>query len=214
MKQAENNQIDTLLRNLARRERAAPSGAESAPSDLAVKGAHLDIDELSSYAERALPPSARARCTAHLADCDDCRKIVAQLSLAAGPLLEEHNTEGVAGGGLTWIRTLSKFFSPPMLRYATPALVLVVLVVAFFGWRQQRINRSGDFVALNPQRQLATAANSGNEKTAGAGLLDDTNGKTQEVTKDHDQKEAKAQPTSVAPSSPVKTMTESDGRAE
>src|SRR6478672_13266904 len=99
MKQAENNEIATLLRNLARRERGAQSAPDSASRDFAAKGAHLDIDELSSYAERALPPSARARCMAHLADCDDCRKIVVQLSLAAGPLAEERTTgDSVVGG--------------------------------------------------------------------------------------------------------------------
>src|SRR5258705_1134738 len=101
MKQAENNEIATLLRNLARQERAAQSAPDSASRDFAAKGAHVDIDELSSYAERALPPSARARCTAHLADCDDCRKIVAQLSLATGPLAEERKIEDSAVGGLT-----------------------------------------------------------------------------------------------------------------
>src|ERR1700682_518259 len=116
MKQAEYNEIDTLLRDLARRERAAGSEPESAPKELAAKGAHLDIDELSSYAERALPPSARARCTAHLADCDDCRKVVAQLSLAAGGLIEDTRFEEGAIAGLTWIQKLGTLFSPRLIR--------------------------------------------------------------------------------------------------
>src|SRR6266436_844984 len=118
MKQQEYNEIDALLRNLAGGRKSANSEADSASREFVVKGAHLDVDELSSYAERALPPSARARCTAHLADCDDCRKIVAQLSLAAGPLTNENSAGGAPVGGLTWVQKLSALISPRLIGYA------------------------------------------------------------------------------------------------
>src|ERR1700730_16194684 len=158
MKQAEYNEIDTLLRDLARRERAAESHPESAPRELAARGAHLDADELSSYAERALPASARARCTAHLADCDDCRKIVAQLSLASGPLTGEQKIEEDSVVGLTWTQKLSALRSSRLIRYATPALAVVVLAVAFFGWRLQHANSPNAFVARNERAQPAPLA--------------------------------------------------------
>src|SRR6266550_6771464 len=131
MKQQENNEIDSLLRVLAGRK-------QSAPSDLAgnATDAHLDADELSSYAERALPASTRARYTAHLVDCDDCRKIVAQLSLAAGAIIEPTLTDRPATSG--WRRTLAALFTPAVLRYAMPAVLLVVVGIALFSWKQQR----------------------------------------------------------------------------
>ena len=187
MKQAENNEIDALMRNLARRERAVPPARDSA-----AKGVHLDIDELSSYAERALPPSARARCTAHLADCDDCRKIVAQLSMAAGPLIVEDKVREDAVTRLTWIQKLATLFSPRMMRYAMPALALVVVAVAFWGWRQQRTN---DYIALNQRAPEGAATKPFSEPTSATGPSDAIN-KTSDATKGSDQKEAKPQPSS------------------
>ena len=206
MKQAEYNEIDTLLRDLARRERAAETDTESAPEQLAAKGAHLDADELSSYAERALPASARARCTAHLADCDDCRKIVVHLSLAAGPLTEEQRIEKSSVVGLTWTQRLSALFSPRLIRYAAPALAVVVLAVAFFAWRQQQSDRRNAFVARNESAQPAPAAKAPSEQAPVNGQLDEANTKAGGTTRTSDQNGAKSQPTSVstAPAKPAK----------
>jgi hypothetical protein len=198
MKQAENNEIDTLLRNLARREQAARLERGSASQEFAAQGAHLDVDELSSYAERALPPSARDRCSAHLADCDDCRKIVAQLSLAAGPLTEEHGSEQGSGAGITWTQRLLAFFSPPVMRYAMPALVLVVVAFAFFGWRQQGIHRSSDYVARNDGAPAAPAAGSVKEQKLASDRPESTTGKVGDTAKTRDQKETESKPTPAA----------------
>lgn len=143
MKQPENNEIDILLHGLASRERAAPT-------ELAVNvnGAHLDADELNSYAEGALPPSTRARYTSHLADCGDCRKIVTQLSLAAGPRINETPVSR-STVKFDWRKMLGGLFAPAVLRYAMPALVLIVVGVTFFAWQQQR----REFIALNNNRQ-------------------------------------------------------------
>src|SRR5882762_9500881 len=104
MKQRENNEMDSLLRVLAGRTRSAP---DDLPEN--ATGVHLDADELSSYAERALPASTRARYTAHLVDCDDCRKIVAQLSLAAGAVIEHPSGyESLTSG---WRGTLAALFA-------------------------------------------------------------------------------------------------------
>jgi len=196
MKEAENNEIDALLRNLARRAQTAPSAGDSV--DLTAKGAHLDVDELSSYAERALPPSARARCTAHLADCDDCRKIVVQLSLAAGPLVEEHKEAAGVVVGLTWTQKLAKLFSPQVIRYAMPVLVLVVVAVAFFGWRQQRQDRS-EFVARNESSKVAPATASGSEQPTAANQFNEPTRKPGEAGPDRTQKEAKTETPSASP---------------
>lgn len=41
---------------------------------------HLDADELSAFAENALPVKARLRVTEHLSDCGNCRQTLALLS--------------------------------------------------------------------------------------------------------------------------------------
>src|ERR1700694_1647571 len=107
MKQSEYNEIDSLLRNLARRDRSLPTelGNERSTS------AHLDADELNSYAEGALPPSTRARYTSHLADCADCRRIVTQLSIAAAPLINEGRDSQDSVATSTWRQILAALFT-------------------------------------------------------------------------------------------------------
>jgi hypothetical protein len=133
MKQAENNEIDKLLRSLARRDHRAGARRQSAETS-----AHLDADELNAYAEGALPVSTRARYTAHLVDCDDCRTIVGQLSLAVSPLVRERISEQSAEVALTWGDKFRVLLSPRVLRYAMPAFVLVAIAIGFFAWRARQ----------------------------------------------------------------------------
>src|SRR3982751_4891532 len=117
MRQETNNEIDLLLRRLSRRE----AGSESR-----IDGDHLDADELSSYVENALPAAARAHYTEHLAECASCRKLVAQLSSSAG-LINDKVSEVPEPSVLR--RFLASLFSPMVLRYAVPALGLMVVAV-------------------------------------------------------------------------------------
>ena len=95
MKEAKNNEIDLMLRNLARREQSASGGLSPEAGTPAAKQGqlHLDADELNSYAENALPAAARARYTEHLADCSMCRKVAVQLSLTSGATLRPISAE-------------------------------------------------------------------------------------------------------------------------
>jgi hypothetical protein len=157
MKQPENNEIDSLLRSWASRERPASAG-----SAVNVTGAHLDADELNSYAEGALPPTTRARYTSHLADCDDCRKIVAQLSLAAGPVISEAAV-GHSSATFNWRKLLAALLAPAVLRYAMPALVLVIIGFTFFATRQQRLTSKGALDASSSR--VSPTTQSGGEAT-------------------------------------------------
>ncbi|MGH9970723.1 MAG: hypothetical protein ACREBG_23435 [Pyrinomonadaceae bacterium] len=142
MKQTENNEMDLLLRNLARREGSRSVLGESSIEDHL---AHLNADELNAYAERALPAAARARYTKHLADCTRCRKIVSELTASAAVSVGESRVEREAPTSF-W-QKLSAFFSPAVLRYAIPAVLLFAVVgVTFVAFRQQRQSR---FVAQN-----------------------------------------------------------------
>lgn len=127
MKQANNNEVDLLLRSLAKgrdesplASRSASGGGNGAFSD------HLDADELNSYAEGVVPAPARARYTEHLADCASCRRIVIGLTQASGAAIRYEAPD--PEGGLTFWQKLAALFSPPVLRFAVPALVLTAVI--------------------------------------------------------------------------------------
>ena len=127
MKQETNNEIDLLLRRLSRRQEVPVSDADSD---------HLDADELSAYAENALPAAARTRYTEHLADCSKCREIVVQLSGSVPVVAAKETVPAVVPSGLR--KFLASFFSPMVLRYAVPSLGLIVVAVIGFSVLRSR----------------------------------------------------------------------------
>lgn len=174
MKQDSDTAIDILLRRHARRSATGVAGAkdndaQAKPSDAQVSSTHMDADELSAYAEGALPERARSRYAAHLADCDACRKIVTQLVISAG--VETQESEPVAQTvnvpGRSWRAWLAALLSPPVLRYAAPALALfaviaVVLIVA------TRNRNETSLVAKNEPQMQAANTGADEQKTATA----------------------------------------------
>ena len=132
MKQETNNEMDLLLRRLGRRDGATVPGAD-----------HLDADELNAYAENALPAAARARYTAHLAECSRCRELVVQLSASAGVVVATESAKIAGPSG--WKKFLASLFTPMVLRYAAPALGLIV--VAAIGFVMLRSNQPAGNVA-------------------------------------------------------------------
>jgi hypothetical protein len=146
MRQETNNEIDLLLRRLSRRQGA------TAPA-----GDHLDADELSSYAENALPAAARARCTDHLAECSRCRELVVQLSSAAGVVVAEKPSRVAAASGLR--KFLAGLFTPMVLRYAVPALGLVVVaMIGLTVFRRGQLNSSPEMVATSRKAETPAVA--------------------------------------------------------
>ncbi|HEY2961832.1 MAG TPA: hypothetical protein VGJ37_05415 [Pyrinomonadaceae bacterium] len=140
MKQGRNSEIDLLLRRLSRRD-------GNGVHDTELDDGHLDADELSVYAQNAAPPAARARYIEHLAECATCRRLAAELSLSLGATTAAQ-VETVAAPG--WLKQfLASLFSPMVLRYAVPALgVIVVMVVGFVVLRQQRAH---EFARVNSE---------------------------------------------------------------
>lgn len=167
MKPEFDREIEALLRGHKGRARGDFARAP------ALDSSHMDADELSAYAENALPPATRARYTAHLADCDDCRRTVTGVALASGaaPVLEKRAglasaadavaaspSEKPAGAGLS--RWLAALFSPRALRWAVPLLAIALTgVVAYVALRSRN---EGEFVAglseREAQRQDATTS--------------------------------------------------------
>lgn len=135
MKQETNNEMDLLLRRLGRRQDVFAPDAED----------HLDADELSAYAENVLPAKARARYTEHLAECSRCRDFVVQLSASAGVVVAAQADKISEPSG--WRKFLLGLFSPMVLKYAAPALALIV--VAAIGVIVLRQDRADKFVAQN-----------------------------------------------------------------
>ena len=124
MKQEFDKQIDSLLRGT----RARASEGRTAPN----AAAHLSADELSAYAENALPPATRARYTAHLADCADCRRIIVGVALAAGTASAREARAArpsTVKKASAWHERLAAFFSPQVLRYAVPVLAVALIAV-------------------------------------------------------------------------------------
>ncbi|HJT65612.1 MAG TPA: hypothetical protein VJ749_04115 [Pyrinomonadaceae bacterium] len=149
MSKETNNEIDLLLRRMVRPDNGSAHHVE-APDDR-----HLDADELSSYAQNALPAVARARYTEHLAECATCRRVVTELTLSLGAVAAPVATTHEPGGLKKFLASL---VSPVVLRYAVPALgVIVVMVIGFVVLRQQRQH---EFVAQldNNKTQLPAAA--------------------------------------------------------
>src|SRR5712692_6872790 len=126
----EDSQIDVLLKRYGRH---AKSGAAAG---------HLDADELNAFAERSVPAASRSCYVSHLAECDDCRRLATQLSIAAGAKASAGAGAIEKASGSFWQR-LASFFAPPMLRYAAFAAVLIVAAgVTFLALRHQRSDSS------------------------------------------------------------------------
>jgi hypothetical protein len=140
MKEEPKNEMDLLLRRLGRRDGATVPDAD-----------HLDADELNAYAENALPAAARARYTSHMAECSRCRDLVVQLSSAAG-VVAATETANVSRAS-AWRTFLASLFTPMVLRYAAPALGLIVIAaIGFVVLRNNPAGRSITQVTQNEQR--------------------------------------------------------------
>src|SRR5262245_7799595 len=98
MKQETNNEIDLLLRRMSRRNGDSMDDARTEIYD-----SHLDADELSSYAQNALPAATRVRYTEHLAECSRCRKIATQLALSLGTIAPAAETVPAPSGLKTFL---------------------------------------------------------------------------------------------------------------
>jgi hypothetical protein len=171
MKEARNNEIDLLLRSLAKgRDESAQRGSASAGGNGAFPD-HLDADEMNSYAEGVVPAAARARYAAHLADCNVCRRMVIDLSQAAGVANRLEAPAPQRGAGF-W-QKLAAIFSPVVLRFAVPALVLTAVIgiglVALLQEKQTgpiAQNQEQPNVAAPPEQLKQAQAPTGNSSNA------------------------------------------------
>lgn len=139
-------QIDVLLRRYAGQSQR----------DAATE--HLDADEFNAFAEGSLPEAARARYVSHLADCDDCRKVVSQLAISSGAVVAADATRAADSPGYSWWKRFSGFFSPLTLRYAAFAIVLVTVVGVVFLVTRRPSPESPLVVQNEPAKQVPLSA--------------------------------------------------------
>lgn len=138
-------EIDFLLRQTAR-------GGDVVSN---VAGAHLDPDEITAFAENALPEKTRQTYMRHLADCDRCRKSLSDLiqlnSKFETEFIHSHAEEKtlVAVPEIPWYR---KLFAFPGLAYAMGALVLVFSGIAVFTILQNTSNTSFDMSQVSEKQ--------------------------------------------------------------
>lgn len=167
MRESSDKEMDSLLRRHGRAlaEARAGDGARAAHA-----AAHLDANELSAFAEGALPAAARLTAVSHLADCEECRGLVVSLARAAGV---EGELEKRAGSiqveparparRRAW---LSALFAPRVLRYVAPALALcLVAAVSFVALR-----------SWQSSKEVARRASSGEARRDGAARIGEQNG--------------------------------------
>jgi hypothetical protein len=172
MKEGFDKEFDSLLR---RHARAAPVVREDG-ARAGVAAAHLDADELSAFAEGALPAAARVAAVSHLADCDECRGLAVNLARASGFEVASEKGAAVAAAAAKagappavagWRVWLSSLFAPRVLRYAAPALALgMIAVVSFVALRsRQGAGPTSSQVAQSENRQAEVSKDA---TTAGA----------------------------------------------
>jgi anti-sigma factor RsiW len=94
---------------------------------------HLDADEISAFAENALPEKTKQRYMTHLADCDKCRKTLSNIIVMNAETESEtvHHPEEKTPveASIPWYR---KLFAVPNLAYTLGALVLVFSGIAAY----------------------------------------------------------------------------------
>ncbi len=113
-------EINALLRQAARSGEFVSVNTEN----------HLDADEISAFAENALPEKTRGVYIKHFADCDRCRTILsntillnqeAEIATASSAVIA--TAPEIIATQIPWYR---KMFLMPNLAYTMGALVLVV----------------------------------------------------------------------------------------
>lgn len=159
-------EIDLLLRQTAQGETAsAMKNPESRIPNL--ESFHLDADEISAFAENALPEKTKQMYLLHLADCDNCRKSLSNLIALNAEQPEETVRVAESRFVQTPVPWYRKLFAVPNLVYAMGALVLVFTGI-------------GVWTVLQNNSQNAEVSHTYEKQTGGRGMSSDGDAATSE----------------------------------
>lgn len=115
--------------------------------------AHLDADEISAFAENALPEKTKQKYVLHLADCDKCRKnlsnVIALNTAQESEIIHAEKTE-IVSSAIPWYQ---KLFAVPNLAYAMGGLVLVFSGIAAYTLLQNAGNLQNSEVSQVYEKQ-------------------------------------------------------------
>lgn len=150
-------EIDALLRQSAQ-------DSEYLPNQTAM---HLDADEISAFAENALPERARQRLMLHLADCETCRQTLSNLITlnadAESETVRVPEKQPVAVS-IPWHQ---KLFAFPSLAYAMGALVLVFSgIVGYTVLQNAGDSRNAEVSQISEKQPNAKGMNSDGDMAA------------------------------------------------
>ncbi len=136
-------EIDILLRQARK--------GETVFTATAPQSAHLDGDEISAFAENALPEKAKQIYTVHLADCDSCRKCLSNLILLnvenESEVIPSPENVVVASPQIPWYQ---KLFALPNLAYTMGALVVLFGgIIGFMVLQNLNNSRNAEVAQIN-----------------------------------------------------------------
>ncbi|MGI8639097.1 MAG: hypothetical protein ACR2MG_04010 [Pyrinomonadaceae bacterium] len=153
-------EIDALLRQ-ARKGETAFAAANSKFKIQNSKLNHLDADEISAFAENALPEKTKQHYTVHLADCDSCRKILSSLILLNAETEGEnvHAEEiGTISSATPWYKRLFAF---PNLAYTMGGLILVFSgIISFVVVQNVNNSQNTEVSQISERPQIAKETSS------------------------------------------------------
>lgn len=154
-------EIDAILRK-ARDGESAFATTDNAPSAIRnPQSPHLDADEISAFAENALPEKAKTLYTAHLADCARCRKILSNLisleseaeTVAASSAVKAEIVEAK----IPWYR---RIFAMPNLAYTMGALALLFSGLTAFVVLQSSFRKAAEVSQISEKPSDTKSASS------------------------------------------------------
>ena len=151
------NEIDALLRK-ARDGRGVLVGD--------TMKLHLDADEISAFAENAVPNAAKLAYVAHFADCDGCRRTLSSIIL----LNSEAGTETAPAVAAPSASALPAPWYRKLFLFPNLAYVMGSLVILFGGFLAVSIllspgekDVSSDYLQISQEEPAASGPNAGSE---------------------------------------------------
>ncbi len=200
-------EMDSLLRQTAKGDLFATT----------TPAGHIDADEISMFAENALPEKGRPRVMKHLADCDKCRTILSNVialnaeaeneAVAAVPVQETKAETAISSTEPSWFQ---KIFSTKNLAFGMGALALIFAVSIGFIVIQNALNQGDSQLA---QANTASAEKQAPNEVEESADQDVTNANTSSDT-NAETADAEATPTDSNQADSADGVTENDGLTE